>query len=453
MEISRKAENEALERASERYHVIGAWVAIIFDPVFGITDYLNIAEWQHLLVIRFSVSAITALTLFAYKRYRFPSYWLVFVPFMLISLQNAYTFELITLDDFTGHTLNYIALLIGAGMFILWRWVFSAFVIGVSIIATVFFIWLNPNFTLQESMIHGGLLLLVVAIFMIVLIQTRYTLIMQTIRARLALEASNNELERKNKHITDSIRYAQRIQDATLPDLEEIRRFLPDSFVLLKPQSMVSGDFYWFWHEAPYTLIAAVDCTGHGVPGAFMSMKGDAILNQIVAVEKIRQPDQVLSRMHTAIQQGLKQKATKNRDGMDAAMCLINENEKTITFAGAKNPLVYVQNDELHRIKGSRSAIGGYRQPELVNFERTTISYAQNPISFYIFSDGFQDQFGGEAESRKFGAKRFRQLLFDLHKKPMPEQEARLDELFEEWRTAGEEKQIDDVLVIGVRLF
>ncbi|MEM6297664.1 MAG: SpoIIE family protein phosphatase, partial [Bacteroidota bacterium] len=342
----------------------------------------------------------------------------------------------------------------GGGMFILWRWQISVAVVTVTAAATLFFVADNESLGLEETLSNGGLLLPVVAVFMIILIQTRYRLTIREITASLALEESNGQLAKQNKQITDSIRYAQRIQDAILPSFKDITKALPESFVLFKPQSIVSGDFYWFWQneDEGLILIAAVDCTGHGVPGAFMSMKGDALLSQIVNVEGIRQPHEILSQMHIGIQKGLQQKETKNRDGMDAAMCLIDTNSKIITFAGAKNPLVYIQNNEVKRIKGDKNAIGGYRAEANLNFTSYTISYHEAPITFYLFSDGYQDQFGGEESARKFGAKRFREMLFKIHDHAMGNQKDMLDKVFEDWKAAGEEKQIDDVLVIGVRV-
>jgi serine phosphatase RsbU (regulator of sigma subunit) len=454
-----------LENSSSRFHIVGAWVAIIFDPIFGITDYLNIEEWAHLLAIRFGISAITLSVLLMRKRFQIPSYIIVFVPFLLISLQNAYTFSLIELDDFTGHSLNYIALFIGAGMFILWHWHYSAFMVGLSIIATAVFMSINHRISLSEAMVNGGLLLLVVSLFMILLIQTRYSLTVKTIKAQLALEQSNQALaeqkevtESKNRNIMDSIRYANRIQTATLPSPESLGELLDDGFVLFKPRDVVSGDFYWLWHQGPQVLIAAMDCTGHGVPGAFMSMKGDALLNQIVNVEGITQPDKILNLMHHYIRQSLRQKERHNNDGMDGTICLIDLEKRTLTFAGAKNPLFFVQNGEGRLIKGDKMPIGGVQREleALLTTDLTRLFTPHTidisvPTCFYMFSDGYQDQFGGP-KKRKFLGKNLQELLLTLHQQPMAEQKRRLDETIENWRAAGNERQIDDILVIGGRV-
>ncbi|MBC8112729.1 MAG: hypothetical protein H7Y04_16895, partial [Verrucomicrobia bacterium] len=215
-----------LEKASSRYHINVGWIAIIFDPLFALTDYYNIpGSWLHILVLRLSVAAITLVTLLAQRKYKFPSFIVALVPFLLISLQNAYTYGLIENDNILGHTINYIALLIGGGMFILWRTWYSVGVIVLSAMVTAIFVAGNRNLELAQFFIRGGLLLAVVGVFMIILIKVRYDLTLREIKARLALKAINEEMEKqkllleeKNEKITDSIRYAQRIQKSILGD-------------------------------------------------------------------------------------------------------------------------------------------------------------------------------------------------------------------------------------------
>jgi len=460
--IVKKDWKQQLEASSERYHIIGAWIAIIFDPVFGVTDYLNgIDGWEKILAFRLSVSIITLLTLLLRKKYHYSSLFLVFVPFMLISCQNAYTYGLISLENFTGHTLNYIALWIGAGLFILWSVRYSLIIVGISLIANIYFFSIHTEFSLNDALVNGGLLLIVVAIFTVILIQARYSLTIKTIKAQLALEKANDALQeqkqivdKKNKSIMDSIRYAERIQNATLPPLSEIRKSLPESFIFFKPRDVVSGDFYWYWENEKYLLLAAMDCTGHGVPGAFMSMKGDALLHQILDVEKVIQPNLILEELNREITVGLKQNQTKNRDGMDGVVCVIDFEAKKLLFSGAKNPLIYFQEEVMTVIKGDIHPIGGGFQSNKgdtpVNYTLHEIDISK-PTSFYIFSDGFQDQFGGES-NKKFMIKNFRKLLHSIHLKPMPEQGEIIDKTISDYMEAGNTKQLDDMLVIGVRI-
>ncbi len=284
------------------------------------------------------------------------------------------------------------------------------------------------------------------------------------------------EIERRNNEIKASIQYALRIQEAILPRKEEIQDALPHSFVFFRPRDVVSGDFYWFHKTGPQMmfdevntfhgterrykgvegekiLISAVDCTGHGVPGAFMSMLGETLLNQIVARNMI-EPQQILQELDAELRKLLRQEKSRVYDGMDMALCMIDQECKLLHFAGAKNPLYAVRHSaspdfdrDFITVKASKLAIGGQLQ-EGQHFEKHTLSFEQ-PTSFYIASDGFQDQFGGET-GRKFMLGAFKKLLFELSSLPMTEQRTHLEQTFEAWK--GSIEQIDDVLVIGFKL-
>jgi signal transduction histidine kinase len=202
-QVPKDAWKKGLEVNTRKFHVVAAWVAIIFDPIFAITDYFNIPEsWQTLFYIRLAVSLITLSTLALQRRLRWPSNIIVVVPFLLISLQNAYTYSLIGSEDFLGHNLNYMALLIGAGMFIAWDWFYSVGVLIISAVATAFFIQLNPQITIDAFFVEGGLLLITVGAFMFILIKTRHTLTVREIKARLALQISNEEIQSQNEEIS-----------------------------------------------------------------------------------------------------------------------------------------------------------------------------------------------------------------------------------------------------------
>lgn len=259
------------------------------------------------------------------------------------------------------------------------------------------------------------------------------------------LNRRNEEIKRKNKDITSSINYAKRIQDAMLPIQNEITSAFDDSFILFKPRDIVSGDFYWFAKKNGKIVITAVDCTGHGVPGAFMSLIGSEILSSIVG-QNVLDAAQILEKMNKYVVAALKQEETSNQDGMDMALCVIDPQEKRVDFAGAKNPLVYIKDEEVHYIKGSRKGIGGHQEKGVYTME--SIHY-ETPTYFYIFSDGYQDQFGGP-KNRKFMIKRLRNLLLDIHKLPGERQKAILDETIEDWMKNRE--QTDDILLMGFRL-
>lgn len=200
--ISRDEWAPELEKSSMRYHRTVLWIAIIFDPLFAVTDYINIAEgWEKLLVIRLSVSAITLFLLTTRQRTEISLRFLTVLTFLMISLQNSYTYSLITNDNLLGHNLNYMALLVGAAMFILWEWYYSVAIVFISIIFIAYFIGVNPAIDVRQFFLNGGLLLGVVAAFMGLLIRTRYTLTVREIKARLALQMSNREIKIQAKEI------------------------------------------------------------------------------------------------------------------------------------------------------------------------------------------------------------------------------------------------------------
>ncbi|OJJ14988.1 hypothetical protein BKI52_41275 [marine bacterium AO1-C] len=262
------------------------------------------------------------------------------------------------------------------------------------------------------------------------------------------LNDAYHEIKQKNDDITASISYGQRIQQAILPNTQRIEDTLGNSFVLFKPRDIVSGDFYWFTEVNDKIVIAAVDCTGHGVPGAFMSMIGNSLLSEIVSVKNILSPSDILDTLDKGIQTLLKQDRTKNRDGMDLALCVWDKTKKVLTFAGARNPLVYIQNEELHVIKGNKYSIGGEIRKREVSFEEHHIAI-DKPTVCYIFSDGYQDQFGG-AEDKKFMKKRFHQLLLETHSKEMVAQRAFLNTTLVEWQHKN--RQTDDILIVGFKV-
>mgnify|MGYP000633911445 CR=1 FL=1 len=266
----------------------------------------------------------------------------------------------------------------------------------------------------------------------------------------IELENQKEIIEKKNHDITSSINYAKRIQTAMLPDLSKVKQGLPNSFVFFQPRDIVSGDFYWFSQISDQKcIIAACDCTGHGVPGAFMSLIGNDVLNETINARNIHEADKILHDLHFGVVNALNQRATDNRDGMDMTLCVVDKENKQVHFAGAKNEVVYVQNDEVIRLKGDKMPIGGERLDVERFFEKQTVDITA-PTTFYMFSDGFQDQFGGE-KGRKYMKKKFRNFLVEIHKQPFNEQERILKLEFDAW-LGGEHAQVDDVLVIGFRV-
>jgi serine phosphatase RsbU (regulator of sigma subunit) len=355
------------------------------------------------------------------------------------------------------------------------------------------------------------------------------------------INEQRKQLEIKNKDVQSSIEYAQRIQTAILPTETQIQETLPQSFVLYMPRDIVSGDFYWFaevksqeievrdvqhdlsgdrlairfdtsnfddtiesrlvgyekqtkaaidpllasnfYHMTPKAVIAVVDCTGHGVPGAFMSMIGNDLLNEIVKEKNIHSPELILSELHKGVKHVLRQDNTDNKDGMDAVVCVIDKQHEVIEFAGAMNPIYVVQDyslriqseywtsitkfrlheqstithfdNQLFEIKGDKRPIGGGGQ--MGNSHRTytkhTIALAADqqhiPTTIYLCTDGYQDQFGGQ-KNKKFMARQLKSFLQEIHTKPLREQKQLLLDKHLHWKTHNE--QTDDILIMAVRV-
>jgi len=267
------------------------------------------------------------------------------------------------------------------------------------------------------------------------------------------LQLAFEEITRKNTEITDSIRYAKRIQMAMLPPRTIIKRVFPQCFILYKPKDIVSGDFYWFSQLENRSVLAVVDCTGHGVPGAFMSVMGNSLLNQIVNEKGFFYPDDVLNELHKRIVETLNQvdpygEKDNLNDGMDVVMLSVDFNTNEFMYSGANRPLYFLRDGELSEIRGDKYPIGGSAQyGERPSYTRHTLLLQAGDM-MYAFSDGYADQFGGP-EERKFMTGRFKELLRNIYHLPVEEQPEKLDSTIEEWR--GEHEQIDDILVIGLK--
>jgi serine phosphatase RsbU (regulator of sigma subunit) len=257
-------------------------------------------------------------------------------------------------------------------------------------------------------------------------------------------------IEEKNKDITDSISYAKRIQDATLPPKELKYKLFPDAFVLFKPKDIVSGDFYWFAETEEHKFIAAADCTGHGVPGAMVSVVCSNALNRAIKEFKLREPGKILDKVRDLVLDSFTSSQNGNvKDGMDISLCCLSKNisgKTELKWAGANNPFWLIQKGTLKEITATKQPIGATENP--TPFVTHSVEYFKGD-AFYLFSDGYADQFGGP-KGKKLKYKQMLEYILGIQDKAMPDQEKFLDERFEEWKSNL--AQIDDVLVIGVKL-
>jgi serine phosphatase RsbU (regulator of sigma subunit) len=263
------------------------------------------------------------------------------------------------------------------------------------------------------------------------------------------LKSAYDIIEEKNRDITGSINYASRIQRAILPDINEIPELAGNSFILYLPKDIVSGDFYWFSQLPGKLIVVAGDCTGHGVPGALMSMLGISFLEEIVNNREISESDKILNELRKEIQRALRQKGEREeaKDGMDIALCVIDPAKKTIQYSGAYNNLYLIHNRELLEYHADRMPIGIFDMSGK-EFTSQTIKFNRGDI-IYMFSDGYADQFGGP-NNKKFKYTVFKELLLAIHNQPLDVQRTRLEEEFYKWR--GVNPQTDDVIVFGVKL-
>ncbi len=263
------------------------------------------------------------------------------------------------------------------------------------------------------------------------------------------IKTQRDQLSQQNNSINESILYAKRIQTAVLPGQDYIDEILPDNFILFKPRNVVSGDFYWIKQVNHYIVIAAADCTGHGVPGAIMSMLGISFLNEIVQKREITRTNEALNDLRKQIKQALSQTGRQGEadDGMDIALCALDTKTNILQYSGANSPLYLIQNNELSEIQADRNPIGYYpnEKPSFTNHE---IQLKTGDI-FYLFSDGFKDQFGGE-KGFKYKASNFQNVLIQNHNKPMEIQKEMLELELNTWMEGYE--QTDDILVMGVRI-
>jgi serine phosphatase RsbU (regulator of sigma subunit) len=306
-----------------------------------------------------------------------------------------------------------------------------------------------PYIYLLYAILAIAIVYLIVASQSRILLKTR-KLLKDKELAYTEIARQREELEFKNKNITDSLIYAQRIQEALLPSISYFRKHFRESFIFFYPRDIVSGDFYWIGEKGNKVFIVAADCTGHGVPGALMSMIGLEILEKIINQDNIEKPSHVLEIMSREIEKAFsreKNDGTIIRDGLDMGLCVVDKVEKKLEYSGAFFPLYIIRNDKLIEIKGNNFAIGS---------ETSHTSYINNEFELqgndivYLFSDGYIDQFGG-SENKKFMYRRFRYLLLSIHKFEMNDQKTILEDNMKKWMAGNE--QVDDMLVIGFKPF
>jgi serine phosphatase RsbU (regulator of sigma subunit) len=264
------------------------------------------------------------------------------------------------------------------------------------------------------------------------------------------IEIQRDLLAEQQKHIIDSIQYSKRLQNAILPTLDFVSELFPESFILYMPKDIISGDFYWFHRHGNKRYFSAIDCTGHGVPGALVSMVGQNWLNYAVKDLELEKPSDILDALNDGVMSTFQERDddTSVKDGMDLALCCVDYDTMQLEFAGAYNPVLVIRDGEVTQIKGDKFPIGAFFRGVKGKFENHVLDVKKGD-TVYVFSDGYADQFGGEANF-KFLTKRFRQLLLDIHQKPLNEQRDILEKTIIDWMEGVE--QIDDITVVGIKV-
>jgi serine phosphatase RsbU (regulator of sigma subunit) len=299
----------------------------------------------------------------------------------------------------------------------------------------------------QKMLAFAGIAGLLVALVVALVVYRSYKKVK---RSREIINQQKAIVDTKNKEILDSINYARKIQQAIIPTDSEVKNIFPESFIILLPKDIVSGDFYWITEKEQYVFFAVADCTGHGVPGGFMSMLGTALLNEIINDKSIYEPADILDMLKLKIILALRQSdnMSENKDGMDIALIRYDKRSRKLKFSGANNSLYMIHNDELRELKGDKHPIG-------FSFNNTSRQFSQAELdveegdAFYMFTDGYPDQFGGP-QGKKFKYKPLEQALLEIHREPLKEQGEQLFTLHHEWK--GRLEQVDDILIAGFRL-
>ncbi len=299
----------------------------------------------------------------------------------------------------------------------------------------------------QRIALYGGLLVIIIFAGFV---YNRFRISQQQKKIielqKVEVEQQKEVVEEKNKEILDSIHYAKRIQAAILPPDKSVKELLPNSFILYKPKDIVAGDFYWLEKKNNQILFAAADCTGHGVPGAMVSVVCNNGLNRSVREHGLTNPGEILNKTREIVIAEFEKSEDEVKDGMDIALCSLEGG--TLQYAGANNPLWIVRNgvDEIEEIKADKQPIGKYAEPK--PYTNQTIQVDKGD-TIYIFSDGYVDQFGGE-KGKKLKAANFKKLILSIQNQSLEKQKEIINKTFEDWK--GDLEQLDDVCIIGVRI-
>lgn len=443
-----------LTKLTQANHDLVIRVVSVLNIVFAVSDYFTAPDfWFSFLLIRIVITTIFFSVYYFQENLKIHPKWTLYIAYLGCIIENSYMYNVLDADTLQKFTLSFITTFIGAGLFAIWN-------LRLSILAVVFSIGLNAilfaslsPLTLNEFLSNGAFLTLMVAICAIIPIHTRMTALTKEITYRFQLAAASSVIANKNKNILDSIEYAKRIQDAMLPSQKDLAALPYECFVFYQPKDIVSGDFYWFnqaeQNDKKLLNVAIGDCTGHGVPGALMSILGMSSIQEIYAQDALYSPHQILNQLRKKITLNLKQTGVlgEQKDGMDLGLIHYYPEDRKLEFAGAHFPVWIVRNQSLIEIKGDRMPIGihyGKEKP----FTLQTITLEEGDW-IYLFTDGFADQMGGDL-NKKYLSKNFKKFLLSIAHLSTDQQKEAIEKEFQNWKDQND--QIDDVLVFGLRV-
>jgi phosphoserine phosphatase RsbU/P len=455
-----------------RSHYIACWIGILLNLLWIASDFVVFPEQ---ITVFFSWRVVVSMAglafLLFHRSWGLSVYDSLFVLAAGISVQNAFMWSVMDEEHMKQHTFAYIALFIGVGMLLLWDFRYSVVLILLTVFSNLLFFFLfQVRLTFSQFLIDGALLVLTVAIFSIFLIRSRRRMAFSEIRSRLALQQSKeliqqehavvlsqkneienqrNQLEESNREITSSITYAKRIQAALMPDEKTFQQIFQESFVFFQPKDIVSGDFFWIAEKNDKVFYATADCTGHGVPGGFMTMLGLTFLDEIVSVKGEIDPGKILDLLRDRLVTTLKQTGEigENKDGMDLVLCCIDRKKLKLSYAAANNSAFVVRGNELWEMKPDKQPCGFYHQ----SLPFTTRHFQLQPEDIvFTFTDGYPDQFGGP-KGKKFKYQQLEKLMLSSAQISAREQKKIFSQTIHDWM--GEtHPQIDDMLLIGLRI-
>lgn len=441
-----------LTKLTQVNHDLVIRVVSVLNILFAISDYFTAPDfWIRFLIIRIVITVIFFSVYYFQEILRIHPKWTLYIAYLGCIIENSYMYNVLDAATLQKFTLSFITTFIGAGLFAIWNLRLSILAVIFSIgLNAILFVILSP-LTITEFLSNGAFLTCIVAICAIIPIHTRLTALTKEITYRYQLAAANDVIANKNKNILDSIEYAKRIQDAMLPSQKDLNTIKSNSFVFFQPKDIVSGDFYWINQylqgEKKIVNVAVGDCTGHGVPGALMSILGMSSIQEIYAQDAWYTPNQILDQLRKKITSNLKQTGElgEQKDGMDLGLIHFFPEDHKLEFSGAHLPIWIIRNKSLIEIKGDRMPIGIHYGKEKPFTLQTFFLEAGDWI--YLFTDGFSDQMGGDS-NKKYLSKNFKKFLLSVSHLTAEEQKNAIAQEFKNWKNQND--QIDDVLIFGL---